>query len=284
MRTDTKLKSGIAVGIAGVLAVGGQAIAANGPGGSPTPANKAIASGAKTAVFGPQTAVTLLSATLRTSKPTDLMIQTTLECSILTKVTTGSEEQGPANPSSPVSSTGRAAASIRGWIEIDDDENNGESPEVGAPERIVPIESASQPPQDPAESGSGTVIPQTSFVDNSTEIPDDAATYCNRAYERTVTDRENPYDGIDEQTDYIDTKTATGFNWVLLNAGSGVHYVRLVGEMVSGAQGSCVRDTTTPAAAGGAGGCTSAYVGHRTMIVEPTKMSNDAVISPTASS
>ncbi len=244
------------------MLVGGPAIAANTPGGSPTPANKATASGSTLAVFAPATEVQLLSATLRTSKPTDLLLQTSLECSILTKLQTGPDAEGGT------SSTSKASATIRGWIEVDDDATNNESPEVGAPERIVPVVSTSQPPQDGATPNSGTKL-------------NDAATFCNRTYERTVQDGEDPQDGIDRETDYIDSKEANAFNWVLLNAGSGIRHVRLMADLINAPGGPCTRDTVVSIGSGGS--CTEAYVGNRTMIIEPTKMANDAVVSPAGS-
>jgi hypothetical protein len=238
--------------------------------GGGTPANKAIAAGDALASFGPGQNVTLLTATLRTSKPTDLMLQTTLECSILTKLTTGG-----ANSAANSTSSADTTASIRGWIEVDDDPlaigttpGTTETAESGAPARIVPVQSTSQPPQDGSDPNSGDKVI-------------DAATFCNRTYARSVTDTENDDDGIDQQSDYIDTKSANAFNWVLLNAGSGIHYVRLMADLsASNAQGTCDRatDPVTPET------CSEAYVGNRTLIIEPTKMANDAVINNPATS
>ena len=253
----------IAAGAAAVGMIGSVAIAANGPGGSPTPANKATAAGSTLAVFGPGTETVLLSATLRTSKPTDLLLSTSLECSILTKLQTGPSTTEGAT------STAKASASIRGWLEIDDDDQNNESPEIGQTERVVPVVSSSHPPQD----GS---------LPNSGDKAKDAATFCDRTYERTVQDGEDPQDGIDRETDYIDTKSANAFNWVLLNAGSGIRHVRLLADLVSGPQGACTRNTTV--SIGNGVGCTEAFVGNRTLIIEPTKMANDAVVSNPGSS
>jgi hypothetical protein len=261
LRANKKTYALVAVGAAAGLLIGQTALAANGPGGNPTPANKAVASGNTTKEFGPGAEVTLLDAVLRTSKPTDLILQTSLECSILTKLQTGPSTTGGN------SSMAKASASIRGWIEIDDDAANGEVPETGAAERIVPVMSTSQPPQSGSDPQSGNKA-------------NDAATFCDRTYERTVEDGEALSDGIDRETDYIDTKSANAFNWVLLNAGSGIHYVRLVADLVRADQGTCDR-TTTAMTAGYS--CTEAYVGNRTLVIEPTKMANDAVIGPTGS-
>lgn len=266
MRTRRSRFLGLVAGIAAVAFVAPAAIGAMS--GGPTPANKATAAGSTLKQFPAGPEVELLSATLRTSKPTDLLLQTSLECSILTKLQTGPEAPPPPPapgdpPPPPAIDSAKAHASIRGWIEIDDDPANNEAVETGAPERVVSVVSSSAPPQNGATPNSGDRVK-------------DSATFCDRTYERTVEDGEDPLDGIDRETDYIDTKSANAFNWVLLNAGSGVKYVRLVAELVGGAEGTCPRETTTPMAASS---CTEAYVGNRTMIIEPTKMANDAVVN-----
>jgi hypothetical protein len=71
------------------------------------PANKFAASGSSTEVAGPGERVLLLHEQVKTSKPTDLNLGVTLECSITTDVTTvGSETQ-------------EAFGQVRVWIEID---------------------------------------------------------------------------------------------------------------------------------------------------------------------
>lgn len=255
----------VAAGFVGQMAI------ANEPGGSPTPANKAIASGDSVTEIGPGAEQILLSARLKTSKPTDLMIHTSLECSILTML-----ETGPSTQSNAVD-TARGDASVLGWIEIDDDALRDQATDP-TPHRVVPIMSTSQPPQNGSTPNSGNPA-------------EDGATYCDRTYERTEAGGERAdtvlgEDGIDRETDYIRTKSANAFNWVLLNAGSGTHHVRLVGTLAAdGTRGFCPTSTAQPiSGAHPDGSCTEAYVGNRTMIIEPTKMANDAVISPTASS
>jgi hypothetical protein len=199
-----------------------------------TPADKVVASGSKVVAFAPGTNVTLLSSTLRTSKPSDLMLHVTLECSILTKLATNND-----NP------TANASGTVRAWVEVDD--------------KIVPINDVSTPPQDPAANGDGDET--------------DKVTFCNRTYERSVVDEEDPLDGIDAETDYIDTKTANAFNWLRLNVGNGVHKIEVVADLAaSGAANTCSRDTTVQET------CSEAYVGNRTLIVEPAKLANDATI------
>ena len=76
--------------------------------------------------------------------------------------------------------------------------------------KIVSLTQNSVPPQNPTASGNDT----------------DKVTFCDREYSRTVTDQEGdvlPGMQIDEQDDYIRTKSAHGFNWVQMNLGSGVH-------------------------------------------------------------
>jgi hypothetical protein len=265
-----RLASAVAGAVAGLL-IAGIAVAANEPGGNPTPANKAVAAGDSITEIGPGANQTLLSATLRTSKPTDLLLSTSLECTILTKLNTnGSNASGAKD-------TDTASGDIRAWLEIDDDPND-EAPanETGAPERVVPVMSTSQPPQDGSNPQTGTVT-------------EDAATFCNRTYQRTVEDEEGVNDpdtgdltggdGIDRETDYIKTKSAHGFNWVLLNAGSGIHYIRFVGTLTTtnseGFTGACTDGTETAA---DQHTCATALIGNRTLIIEPTKMANDAQV------
>lgn len=80
-----------------------------GPGASAThePANKTSAAGATNDVLGPGEDVILLSEKVKTSKPEDLILQVTAECSILTELrTTGTDD---AN----------AFGQVRVWVTID---------------------------------------------------------------------------------------------------------------------------------------------------------------------
>ena len=198
------------------------------------PANKVMARGAKNMVFAPGTNVTLLTGTLKTSKPEDLMLMVSLECSILTKLDTNNTTRNA-----------RQTGSIRVWVEVDG--------------KIVPINTTSTPPQDPAAQPSGGEV--------------DKVTFCNRTYERTVYPNESDDDDeVDGQTDYIDTKTANAFNWVRLNTGSGVHTITVKADLVGGNPAVCSAETTTR------NSCSEAHVGNRTLIVEPTKLANDASV------
>src|SRR5688572_25930307 len=78
--------------------------------GTHTPANKAIASGSKVVKAAPLAEVDLLTATMRTSKTTDLLLEVNLECSILTSLITGGEN----------AETSTAEAEALVWVEIDE--------------------------------------------------------------------------------------------------------------------------------------------------------------------
>lgn len=71
------------------------------------PANKVSASGSTIEVAGPNEEVILLSETVKTSKPTDLILSVSLECSIVTNLTTTGDD------------TSRANGHVEVWIEID---------------------------------------------------------------------------------------------------------------------------------------------------------------------
>jgi hypothetical protein len=117
--------------------------------------------------------------------------------------------------------------------------------------QIVPINSASGNPQP------GTPSP---IGDDS-----DKVTFCNREHRQTLTDTEDGEDGTDTLRTYLRTKAANAFNWVFLNTGNGIHTVELKAEY------------DEPLAAS-EGSMASGLVGNRTLIVEPTKMSNHASV------
>lgn len=190
-----------------------------------TPADKPFAAASKSMRTGPAPRIELLSATVKNSKPTDLVLQVSMECSIITdNVIIGSTVPG-------ASESATTAGKVRAWIEVDG--------------KIVPIVSTGA-----GEAG-----------DDS-----DKVTFCNRVFERTVQDTEDPQDGFDGSRDYIATKSANAFNWVRLNVGSGTHTIKLLGEFSQQAS---------------AGSTADAYIGTRSMIGIPGKFANDAVISET---
>ena len=221
-------KSGLAVLAVAVAApaaiYGGQAIA-----GAGVPADKVVAAGSKRVVVAAGQTETIMTATMRTSKPTDIMIHTGLECSIFTQLLTNNTDNSAT-----------AGARARVWLEIDG--------------KIVSLLQNSQPPQNGTIPASG----------NDT----DKVTFCDREYSRTVTDDENPLDGIDSEDDYISTKSAHGFNWVQMNLGSGIHTIKVQAELTTNTEGQATAELE---------------IGNRTLVVEPTKMANDAVIAEAGS-
>ena len=171
-----------------------------------TPADKPFAAASKTVRAQPGVKVPLLTATVKNSKPTDMMLHVSMECSIITDtVLLGGTAPGGTEST-------RAEGRIRTWIEVDD--------------QVVPIISQSAPPQNPPTAGDDT----------------DKVTFCSRVFERTVQDKEDPQDGWDGSRDYIATKDANAFNWVRLNMGSGVHKIVLYGELTQSATGSSSAD------------------------------------------
>jgi hypothetical protein len=187
-----------------------------------TPANKATAAGSKVVKAAPGQNVTLLTSTLRTSSTRDLLLNVSLECSILTALTTNNDNN-----------TSTARGAVRVWIEIDGN--------------IVPINDVSSPGDSTPGIGDDT----------------DKVTFCDREYSRTVTDMEDPQDGVDEIKDYIKTKSAHSFQWVSLNVGSAVHTIVVKADL-----------TTAQTEAATA----EAYVGNRTLVIETEAMSNDVSV------
>jgi hypothetical protein len=227
--TSTSRRTAVVTAL-GVVAAGAVITGASSAYGNHVPADKPFAAASKTVKFSPGERVPLLSTTVRNSKPTDLMLQVAMECSILTdNVIVGSDQPG-AQESAMTEGT------VRAWIEVDG--------------QVVPIISQSEASQPPPAPGDDT----------------DKVTFCNRVFNRTVQDAEDPQDGYDRSRDYIETKSANSFNWVRLNMGSGTHEIVLYADLSHFA--------TTQSSA-------SAYVGNRSLIGLPGKFANDATINET---
>jgi hypothetical protein len=191
------------------------------------PADKVVASGKKIETTGLGEVDTLLTATLRSSSPSDLILSVAMECSIITdNVITGGSDVS--------TETSDSRAKVRIWVEIDG--------------KIVPVNSVS----------TGTTSSTPAAGEDS-----DKVTFCNRIFTRTVTDKEDPLDGIDYSRDYIETKDANAFNWLRLNMGSGIHTIAVKAEFSASAT---------------AGSMAKAYIGNRSLIVQPAKLANDASI------
>jgi hypothetical protein len=117
--------------------------------------------------------------------------------------------------------------------------------------KVVALQSTSTPPQDPSAQPAGDAS--------------DKVTFCDQVHQRSVTDNESDQDGTDGSTDYLQTKSSAAFNWVRLNAGSGTHTLVVKADLLL--------DTPT-----GTGSYAQAVVGNRTLVIEPTKLANNAVI------
>lgn len=100
----------------------------------------------------------------------------------------------------------------------------------------------------------GVVVPVAGAKDDGKVV------FCNRAYRRETLNFEDEDATI---KDYLSTRAANGFNWLALNVGSGVHSLVVWAELTEQATSRAVAE---------------ALVGKRTMIVEPTKLANDATI------
>jgi hypothetical protein len=214
--------------VVGTVAILGTFLLAQTAFGASQPADKAYASGKKVAIVGPGANVPILTAVFKTSAPEDLIFNVTLECSIVTSVTT----------------TGNGFAEAQGnvqiWVTIDG--------------KIVPIQSVSSNPQ-PSNS---------SIAGDDT----DKVTFCHRDQAQTVSGATNTF----MLTEYIETKEANAFNWVYLNAGSLTHTITVYATLTnSPVTAACTPTTVTT--------CSAALIGNRTLVVEPTKLANNAVIS-----
>lgn len=219
----------IATGLAATMAV---AIPAAIGSSNAQPANKAVAAASHMVVLDPDTTAPILSATFKTSKPEDLLISVSAECSILTDVLIA----GNSTPGAKDDQT--AAGTIKLYLSLDGN--------------VVPLTDTSAPPQDPSANGNG-------------DVATDSVTFCNQVHRRTVGDSENPQDGIDQSEDFLTTKSAADFNWVRLNTGSGDHELDVFAQFTD--------ESSTPNAHA------NGYIGNRSLIIEPTKLANNAVIS-----
>lgn len=181
-----------------------------------TPADKVVASGSTVEVGEPGQELTLLSGTLRSSAPSDLLISVTAECAIATDLTTEGNDTAEA--------TGVAEV----WVEVD-------GTAIGV--NNVGTSTTTAEPQD-----------------------DGKAVFCQRAYRRET----SMFDDQDATIKtFLRTREASGFNWVALNVGKGIHTVEVLAELTE----TTVNEATADVA-----------IGDRTVIVEPAKLANDASV------
>jgi hypothetical protein len=189
------------------------------------PANKpgiAINRGSPITFVTTSAPVKVLTETVKTSKPTDLLFSVTAETSIITNVmTTGSETQG-------------ADGKLEFYITLDND-----------PNPIMP--SGAPGPGQTTQGDTGNIV------------------FANQVYRRTTNI------GLDDQNDmvttYLETKHATGFNWAVLNAQSGIHTINVWAKYTES-------ETSTAQATG--------IIGNRSLIVQPVKCQvNESVVDGT---
>lgn len=159
---------------------------------------------------------TLLSDTIKTSTPTDLLLQPTVETALFTDIMTMGNDQSEAE------------ASVTCWIELDDE------PVVVSSDYTAAGLSE--------QAASEVVFDKRAHRMETANFDDEEATI----------------------RQFLDTRSANGFNWVTLDVGNGEHELELKGRLDVN-----VDDSNAEA---------RAIVGPRTMIVEPVKLPNDAEI------
>lgn len=198
------LATGLVVLLAGVFVAGSFVSPAAA---THQPADKVAVAGSTLQVSQPGEVVELLRGTIRSSSPTDLVLQLSLECSIVTKVATVGNDESEA--------FGR----VEVWIELD-----------GKPVGVV-------------SGDDGRVV------------------FCDRAHRQTT----SLFDDRDATIEtYLSTRSAHSFNWITLNVGHGLHTIVAKALLTERTDGSDA--------------FVDAIVGKRTLVVEPTKLANDAVI------
>ncbi len=106
-----------------------------------------------------------------------------------------------------------------------------------------------------------TVLFDGVAVPVSSEGPGGAVVFCDRLHRQTTTDFDDEDARIEQ---YLATRSANAFNWILPDVGSGLHTVQVVADLTSNTEG--------------AEAFAQAAVGQRTLIVEPTHLAQGATI------
>jgi hypothetical protein len=169
----------------------------------------------------------LLTETFRTATPTDLILQVSAECSIVTDVvTTGNDSTA-------------AGGRLKFYMTI----------QTGTgPQQIIGV----------TETATGTTTPGTPGDDGR-------VVFCNQTYQRDVTNLGDTNNDDARIRTFLETRHANAFNWVHLNAGNGIHTVRLFADY---------DETET-----GADAIARGVVGRRTLVIEPVKAKNDEQVT-----
>jgi hypothetical protein len=209
------------------------------------PADKVHAAGSDVERFGPAKRVELLRQQLKVSSPSDLILQLTAECGILTDTETGADDSGGPDEQSD---SDFANGQVRVWVEVD-----------GKP---VPVTAA-------ADDGSIVLCnrDQTQTANESEEQQDPECQVGGVLGQAP----ESCDDGLDALELYQLTRTANGFNWFAINGGtfydSPVNGNNILDIVVYGDLDVSCSDEGED--------CAEAFVGNRTLIIEPVHASND---------
>lgn len=98
----------------------------------------------------------------------------------------------------------------------------------------------------------------------SADEPDDdergKVVFCNREYRMVISDLD---DEDANHTMFLRTRSANAFNWIEIDAGSGVHTLTVTAQLEAQVDGV---------------GTAKAIVGKRTLVVEPLHLTNDATL------
>ncbi len=89
---------------------------------------------------------------------------------------------------------------------------------------------------------------------------DGKVVFCDRTHQQMVTDLDNEDANI---TQFLRTRTANAFNWVVIDAGNGIHEFAVHAELETDAV---------------EGEFAQAAIGKRTLVIEPIHLPNDATI------
>lgn len=211
------------------------------------PADKIAVAGSAPDVVGPASDVVLLESRMKTSAPTDLMIQFSSECALFTDTTV--KPQGKL-------STAEATARVEAWVEIDatpDDDSDDASNSV-------------------VKVASNDTAPAPTDISLDNDVPPAAGpgrvVLCHRTQGlQAALDFSDA--GLLEDESFIrlyqGTRDAQAFNWIRLNMGSGTYEIELHAQIVDEINTS-----------GGGTASAKGVVGKRTLVVEPAKLANDA--------
>ena len=238
-----------------------------------TPANKVAAAGSDIDTVGAGGTELVMSEIMKVSTTRDLMLHLSAECSILTRLNTTGGEQTQ-------SETDFAFGQVKLYIAIDG--------------KRVPVTT------------DGTDTAASATDEDGSDLGE--VVFCNRAYQRTVTDSEENEnlltgnqngDGIDGENDYIRTRSANAFTWLALDAGriyddpangNNIIQVDVFAEYDTRATDSAATAPLTPSCVNARGEdavpltpggptCADAFIGSRTLVVDTDVASNREGIS-----